>query len=124
MKKLTLFLLKVIPVIGALCCASNALLSYFYIDAVWTGYVLYIAFLVGWLSLAYYFRFCSFYFMLIFYILISEGLNIIDYFFTLPLSDKGVFVLHCGIIGLIILFFTYFHVRDTRKLREHLEKNG
>jgi hypothetical protein len=121
MKKLTLLLLKAVPVIGAICCASNSLLSYFGYDLAWMGYVLYIAFLLGWLALASYFRFCSFYFMLILYILLSEGLNLIEYFHPLPLSERDVFILHCGIIGFMILFFTYFHVRDTRKLKEHLK---
>ena len=121
MKKLTLFLLKAVPIIGALCCALNSLLSYFGYDLAWTGYILYNAFLIGWLALAYYFKFCSFYFMLILYILLAEGLNMIEYFHPLPLSDRAIFILHCGIIGLMIIFFGYWHVRDTRKLKKRLK---
>ena len=122
MKKIVLLTLKIVPVVGALCCALNAIFSYYNIDLAWTGYILYFAFLLGWFALAIYFKFCSFYFILISYILLSEVINLIDYHFDLPFSDKGIFVLHCGLIGFIIIFFTYLHVRDTKKVKQHLKK--
>ena len=122
MKKLVLFLLKAVPVVGALCCALNSLLSYFGYDLVWTGYLFYVVLLLAWLALARYFRFCSFFFFLIYYILTAECVNIIDYLVGIPISDKGIFVLHCGIIGLTIILFTYCHVRETKKIKRHLKK--
>ena len=124
MKKIALLLLKAVPVVGALCCAANSLLSYFYIDTAWTGFVMYAVFMTGWLALAYCFKFCSFYFKLIFYILTVQAINAIDYLYGLPLTNKGMFVLHCSIIGFLIIYFTICHVRDTRKLKEHLKETG
>lgn len=122
MRKLVLLTMKLAPVIGAICCASNSLLSYYGIYLPWLGYIMAISFLIAWIALAIYFKFCSFYFMLIGYILISEGLNLYDCLVGLPLSDRGMFVTHCSLIGITILVCTFAHVRDTKKVKQHFEE--
>ena len=124
MRKAALVMLKFVPVVYALCCALNSTLSYFGIDLAWIGFIANMMLFVGWLTLAYCFRFCSFYYALILYILTANGLNTIDYLFGIPVSDRGLFILHCGLIGLTILCCTYLHVRDTKKLKKHLTGVG
>ena len=120
MKKAVLMLMKATPVVAALCTALNSLLSYFDIDLVFLGYVAISFFLITWYLLSLYFRFCTFYRLLILYTLTAEVVNTVDYVYLLPISNWAYFVLHCGIIGLFIIIFTYIHVRDTRKLKKHL----
>lgn len=72
-------------------------------------------FLIAWLAIANYFKFCVFYILLVLYILACEIMNIIDYIWGIPLSDKGMFVLHCGLLGLTIITSTIAHVRDKGK---------
>ena len=122
MKKVVLLLLKFVPVIGALCCAGNSLLSHFGYDLVWLGYVMQFTFLIAWYALAIYFKFCTFYKLLVLYVMVCEAINTIDYVFELPITEWGSFVMHCGIIGLFIIIFTIIHVRDTKKVKQHLEE--
>jgi len=118
MRDLMLLLLKLVPVVGAICCASNSILSYLFIETEWLGYVMCITFLIAWLALAIYFRFCIFYFVLILYILCCELLNILDYIFELPISDRGLFVLHCGLLGITIISATYAHVKSVKRTKK------
>ena len=123
-KKIVLISLKVVPCVGALCCAANSMLSYFEIYLEWLGYVAIIIFMLSWYLLAKYFKFCSFYFILLYYIITCEAIKIIDCNFTLPLSNKHMFVLHTSLFGFYALLYTILHVRDTRKIRKHLEKDS
>ena len=120
MRRVVLLMMKATPVVAALCTALNSLLSYFDIDLIFLGYVAISFILVTWYILSIYFKFCTFYRLLILYTLSAEGVNTIDYVHRLPVTDWGYFVLHCGIIGLFILIFTFIHVRDTRQLKKHL----
>lgn len=124
MKKLIVFFLKAVPVVGALCCALNSTLSYYGINLIWLGYVAHSVFLIAWILLAYYFRFCSFYYMLVVYILAAQMVNLMDYTIGLPLTDWEMFVFHAGLIGFMLLFFTYTHVRDTRNLKKRIDEDG
>ena len=115
MKELVIALLRFVPIIGALCCASNSILSYFDFDLVWLGYVMHGLMAVTWMALAIYFRFCLFYFLLVVYILLNETINTIDYVFHIPLSDWEMFVVYCGLFGITIIVSTISHVRHKRK---------
>lgn len=122
-KKVILLLLKIVPCVGAVCCASNSMLAYFGFNLEFLGYIMTAVFIIAWYALARYFRFCSFFFILLFYIISCEALNTIDYLIGIPVSDKAMFVLHVSLFGFYTLLYTYLHVRDTRKVREHLEKD-
>ena len=115
MKNLILILLRFVPIVGALCCAVNSILSCFDNDLVWLGYVMHGLMMITWIALAIYFRFCLFYFILVFYILICETINTIDYVFHIPFEDWEMFVLYCGLFGLTIITSTIAHVRHKRK---------
>ena len=122
--KPAILLLKFVPVVGAICCASNSTLSYYGIDATFMGYVFYCFILVTWLALAKLFHFCSFYYVMLAYLITTDIINIIDYTYGIPLSDKGYFVLQCGVFGFYLLFYTVLHVRDTRNLKKSLGINA
>ena len=117
-RDLMLLLIKAVPMVGVICCACNSILSYFYIETEWLGYVMCITFLIAWIVLAIYFRFCIFYFMLVFYIIACEFLNILDYFDKLDISDRGLFVLHCGLLGITIISATYAHVKHSKRTKK------
>ena len=115
MKKLVIILLRFVPVIGALCCALNSILSCFEKDLCWLGYVMHSAMMVTWITLAIYFRFCIFYFILVLYILTCEAINIIDYTHPIPIDNWERFVMYCGLFGITIVTATIAHVRDKGK---------
>lgn len=119
MKKLVLILLRFVPIIGALCCASNSILSYFGFDLVWLGYVMHGLMMATWIALAVYFQFCLFYKILVLYILACEVINTIDYVFTIPISNWSMFVIYCGLAGITVITATIAHVRDKGKHKDN-----
>jgi len=115
MKRLVLILLRFVPIVGVLCCASNSILSCFDHDLEWLGYVMHGTMMITWIALAIYFRFCIFYFILVLYILANETINAIDFVFHLPLENWDMFVIYCGLFGITIITATITHVGHKRK---------
>lgn len=114
-KKTLLSLLRFVPIVGASCCAADSLLSYYYIDSVWLGFIMRLTFLLAWIALAIYFRFCLFYMILVLYIIVCSALNAIDYIWGVPISSRELFVLHTGLIGVTAISAIIAHVRDKGK---------
>lgn len=120
MKHTLLLLLKFVPAVGALCCALNSILSYFEIDAVWLGYIQHAVFLIAWILLAIYFKFCIFYMILVLYILVCQILNTIDYIWGLPVSDRGLYIINIGLIGITAISATIAHVKHTKRNKKYI----
>ena len=124
MKKFLLILLKIVPMVGALCCALNGILSYFYLDMVWLGYVMHGMMMLTWIALAIYFKFCVFYMLLVLYFLACETINTIDYIFHIPISNWGMFVVYCSLTGVLIISATIAHVKHTKRNKKHIGELG
>lgn len=87
--KIELYLLKVMPMLLAAIYLINTVLSYYDIILPVLSYI-------GGLSLiplvfmyisSYVFRFCSYHRMFLHYIVINDLINLVDYYYTLPISD-------------------------------------
>ena len=116
--KFTLWFLKIIPMLLALVCFLNTLLSYFNIDAPilsYIGGVSVIPLLFLYLS-SYAFRFCEYYRMFLHYVAINWILNIIDYYWGIPVSDKELFLLYMIIacISLFIILYLYLKHKNNQ----------
>ena len=115
--KVELYLIKVIPMIISLVFLLNTILSYFYIEVPLLSYI-------GGISLlpllflyisSYVFRFCLYHRLFLHYISLNWILNIIDYYWGIPISDKGLFLLYMIITGVFLFFILYLH----QKSRKH-----
>lgn len=111
--KTELYLIKVIPMIMALICLVNTVLSYFYIDLEFLGYLggsslLIVAFL--YLS-SYVFGFCTYHRMFIHYIMVNTVLNTYDYYVGIPLTNKGIFLVYMSITGVTLFTILYLKFR-------------
>ena len=115
--KIELYLIKVIPMIISLVFLLNTILSYFYIEVPLLSYI-------GGISLlpllflyisSYVFRFCLYHRLFLHYISLNWVLNIIDYYWGIPISDKGLFLLYMIITGVFLFFILYLH----QKSRKH-----
>lgn len=115
-----LILLKTVPIICSIGYCVNIILSYFYIDVAWLGYVIHVSLvpLVFIYIASIVFKFCSYYKAFIYYIGINEILNILDYNECLPLTDKGLFLLNMFILALLLFTLLYIHVKNIRKTIE------
>ena len=103
--KVFLGFLRIIPMVLAGLFLSNTVLSYFYIDWSIISYLASVGF-IPWLFLmiaSYLFHFCEYHRMFLWYIMV------IDYEYTLPISNKGFFLLHVIVAGIFMFLVLYFH---------------
>ena len=115
--RIELYLIKVIPVILAVICLLNTILSYFGIDLELLAYlggnsVLSIIFLY---TSSIVFRFCIYHRMFIHYITLNWVLNIIDYHIGIPITNRSLFLLYMIITGIFLFLILYFKKHDTVK---------
>lgn len=115
--KIELYLLKVMPMLLAAIYLINTVLSYYDIILPVLSYI-------GGLSLiplvfmyisSYVFRFCSYHRMFLHYIVINDLINLVDYYYTLPILDWQLLVLHMSIAGISLFIILYLYVKSHRK---------
>ena len=115
--KLFIVVLKYTPVLIALCYVLNTVTAVFgiYIEplsniagvSLLTWIFLYIA--------TYVFKFCIYHRMFLWYILIDDLLNIIDYYYELPIETSNLLMIHNSIIGIFLFIILYIYVKDHKK---------
>lgn len=115
--KLFIIVLKYIPSLIALCYILNTVMALFsiYIEplsniagmSLLTWIFLYIA--------TYVFKFCIYHRMFLWYILINDLLNIIDYYYELPIETSNLLMIHNSIIGIFLFIILYLYVKNHKK---------
>ena len=97
--KIELYVLKVIPMLLALCSFLNTTLFYFGINLTILTYLGGISFLtLGFLYISSYaFQFCSYHRMFLHYILIVNIISYIDMKFNIPISNFNLLILYSTI---------------------------
>ena len=109
--KIEILCIKTIPMVLAFISLLNTTLSYFNIDAPilsYIGGVSLLPLLFLYLS-SYVFRFCIYHRLFLHYVAVTEGLNIIDYYWGIPVSDKSMFMLYFIMTGIFIFLLLYYH---------------
>ena len=109
--KLLLLVLKYIPTVIALCYMLNTM---FYIEplsniagvSLLTWVFLYLASGV--------FEFCSYHRMFLWYILIDDILNIVDYYWNIPISTDNLIRIHNILVGITLFIVLILYVKDNK----------
>lgn len=115
--RVEVWVIKVIPMLLALTSLLNTVLSYFGIDAVilsYIGGVSILPLLFLYLS-SYVFRFCTYHRLFLHYVLLNWILNIVDYYWGIPVSDKNLFLLYMIITGVFLFLILYYHQKSLKK---------
>ena len=112
--KIELYLLKVMPMLLAAIYLINTALSYYDIIVPILSHIggLSIIPLIFMYVSSYVFRFCSYHRMFLHYIVINDSINLIDYYYTLPISDWKLFILHIGIAGIMLFVILYLYIKN------------
>lgn len=115
--KLLLLILKLIPIATSICYLLNIVLAYIGIDfpvlshisgmSLFTWVFIFIATIV--------FKFCIYHRMFLYYILISDILNIIDYYLGIPITTSNLIMLHLTIAGVFLFLILYLYVKYNQK---------
>ena len=112
--KITLLILKVIPMLLALCSVVNMLFDVFMVDS-------FIMSAIGGMSLlpmlfiyiaSFAFGFCSYHRMFIYYVFVTNAVTWIDYLVGIPVSNKTLFMFHFIILGLFLFLVLYFYRKE------------
>ena len=111
LQKLLLLVLKYIPIVIALCYMLNTM---FYIEplsniagvSLLTWIFLYLA------SIA--FEFCSYHRMFLWYILMDDILNIVDYYWNIPISTDNLIRIHNILAGITLFIVLILYVKDNK----------
>ena len=120
--KIELYLLKVMPMLLATIYLVNTVLSYYDIVVLALSYIggpSFIPFVFMYIS-SYVFRFCSYHRMFLHYIVINDLINLIDYYYTLPISDWELLILHMSIAGISLFIILYLYVKGhSKNVKKH-----
>ena len=120
--KIELYLLKVMPMLLAAIYLVNTVLSYYDIVVPALSYIGGLSFipLVFMYISSYVFRFCSYHRMFLHYIVINDLINLIDYHYTLPISDWELLILHMSIAGISLFIILYLYVKGhSKNVKKH-----
>lgn len=110
--KLLLLVLKYIPMVIAFCYMLNTM---FYIEplsniagvSLLTWVFLYIASIV--------FKFCHCHRMFLWYILINDVINILDYYWKIPISTDNLIRVHNVLIGITLFIVIILYVKSNKE---------
>lgn len=109
--KLLLLVLKYIPMVIALCYMLNTIL---YIEPLSNiaGVSLLTRIFLYLVSIA--FEFCSYHGMFFWYILIDDILNIVDYYWNIPISTDNLIRIHNILAGITLFVVLVLYVKSSK----------
>lgn len=109
-------LLKILPILIALICFINTLLSLFRIDLPilsYLGGVSFIPLIFMYLS-SYVFKFCEYHRMFLHYVVLNNILNIIDLYVTIPITIRAIVIIHILLFGICLFVILYLYLKSRR----------
>lgn len=118
--KTELYVLKIIPMLLALCSFLNTTLFYFGINLPILTYIGGVSFLtLGFLYLSsYVFKFCGYHRMFLHYILVVNIISYIDMEFGIEVSNFSLFILYITIafIAMCLILISFINERYNKKI--------
>ena len=111
--KVTVIVLKILPILLAFITLLNSILSYFNIDLVILSYI-------GGVSLitilfiyvaSYTFRFCEYHRIFLHYIVVTWIINILDLYIGIPINDLEYLCLQMIVAGISLFIILYFYLK-------------
>lgn len=111
--KVTVIVLKILPILLAFITLLNSILSYFNIDLIilsYIGGVSLITILFIYVS-SYTFKFCEYHRMFLHYIVVTWIINIIDLYIGIPVNDLEYLCLQMIVAGVSLFIILYFYLK-------------
>ena len=111
--KVTVIVLKILPMLLAFITLLNSILSYFNINLVILSYI-------GGVSLitilfiyvtSYTFKFCEYHRIFLHYIVVTWIINIIDLYIGIPINDLEYLCLQMIVAGVSLFIILYFYLK-------------
>jgi len=117
--KITIILLKVIPMLIALVYTINTVLCLIGVDISALSYIGGVSILpLAFMYLcSYAFGFCEYHRMFLHYILVVNIISAIDFHFNLPISDMMFAIINSVVVAIFLFLILYLHQKETRNDR-------
>jgi hypothetical protein len=112
--KTLLLSLKTIPMLLASTALLNTLLSYFDVESEYLSYIAAVLVILFLYIASYAFHFCGYHRMFLNYFVVNLVLNVWDYYWGIPVSDKGLFLLYMSITGIFLFIILYLYLRSRK----------
>lgn len=116
--KLLLVSLKIIPMLITASYMLNTALAYIDIDIPVLSNISGMS-LLTWLFMllaSIVFKFCSYHRMFLYYIGVTDCINIADYYFDIPISTFSIIMIHGIIAGISLFIILHLYVKNHKKL--------
>ena len=112
--KIGLYALKILPMLLAGIDLLHTIHSYYFGDSEIFSYIggIGIIVIVYLYINSYMYRFCEYHRMFLHYIVINNILAYIDYKYTIPLSDRNLFILYMIITGITLFIILYLKLNS------------
>lgn len=120
LNKLFVIMLKYAPAVMVICCIINTTGAYFGYDMGFLSYISGIS-LIPWLFMlvaSRVFRFCVYHRFMLYYIIIDDIINAIDYYLCIPVDDFKIFMIHYVVLGIVMSVAVYKHNKKIRNERK------
>ena len=120
LNKLFVIMLKYAPAVMVICCIINTTGAYFGYDMSFLSYISGIS-LIPWLFMlvaSKVFRFCVYHRFMLYYIIIDDIINAIDYYLCIPVDDFKILMIHYVVLGIVISVAVYKHNKKIRNERK------
>ena len=111
--KVTVIVLKILPILLAFITLLNSILSYFNVDLVilnYIGGVSLITILFIYIA-SYTFKFCEYHRIFLYYIVVTWIINIIDLYIEIPINDLEYLCLQMIVAGVSLFIILYFYLK-------------
>ena len=116
--KIFLLVLKLLPMIAALCYLCNTMFAFIGKDTPVFSVVSGMS-VIPWIYIyisSFIFKFCIYHRMFLYYILTVDTLNLWDYYIGIGISDFKLLMVHVVITGIFLFLILYFYVKHHKKL--------
>lgn len=120
LNKLFVIMLKYAPAVMVICCIINTTGAYFGYDMGFLSYISGIS-LIPWLFMlvaSRVFRFCVYHRFMLYYIIIDDIINAIDYYLCIPVDDFKILMIHYIVLGIVVSVAVYKHNKKIRNERK------
>ena len=107
--KIELQIIKILPILIAICYLLNVILSYFDYDVEFLSFIgglSIIPFIFIYIS-SFVFKFCVYHRLFLYYILTSDLINYYDRFIGIPITNRNLFGLNLIIAGIFLILILY-----------------
>ena len=112
--KVTIGVLKIIPMLLSFCVVLNMFFDFFGIDSgiiSTIGGISFLPLLFIYLA-SFAFGFCRYHRMFLHYIVANNVLTMADYYVGLPVNNVSLFMIHIFLVGLFLFFILYLYKHE------------